>query len=188
MDGYLTLLLIAAIGAGVSGQVLAHGGSVRPYSITDLAVVRRLQIPATPPPLRGDTSLLHFEEFFNRPIGPRGLVATTRLMALDGQRVRLFGYMVLHDVPLSGRFILAPRPVTLAEKADGQADDLPPAVVTVIAPPPFNSTLLPYVPGMLLLEGRLQIGVAAEPDGRLSYVRLLLDWPPAVLATSGDPR
>jgi hypothetical protein len=154
---------------------LAQAGSTGTVSVTDLAILRRLQAPAVLPPLRGDTTLLRFEDFFNRPVGPRGLVATTRLLALNGQRVRLFGFMVLHDAPLPGGFILAPRSMTLAEKADGQADDLPPAVVYVQAPMPLREQLLPYVPGVLLLEGRLQVGVAAESDGRLSYVRLLLD-------------
>ena len=100
-----------------------------------------------------------------------------------------------HDNPIgevfavirsTGSFMVAALPVTLAEQADGQADDLPPAVVTVHLPPADARRPMPYVPGVLLLEGWLDVGPQDEPDGRRSLVRLTLDWPAALAATTSE--
>jgi hypothetical protein len=84
--------------------------------------------------------------------------------------------MVLNDSPRPGVFLLAPFPVTLAEQADGAADDLPPALVTVRMPSGFADKLVPFVPGILMVEGELGVGDRDEPDGRRSLVRLQIDW------------
>lgn len=155
----------------------AHGVAARPWSAADMPLVHRLQAPAVLPVLPASTQVLRFEQFFRMPVGPRGLEPTPTLLALNGQRVRLFGYMVLHDSPSPGVFLLSPVPVTLAEQADGAADDLPPAVVTVSLPKALSGRVAPYVPGILMLEGILGVGDRDEPDGRRSLVRLQLDWP-----------
>jgi hypothetical protein len=150
---------------------------VRPWNVDDLPLVRRLQVPAALPPLVPGTRTLRFEEFFARPVGPRGLEPSAELLALDGARVRMFGYMVLRDSSPAGSFLLAPLPVTLAESADGHADDLPPAVLHVQLPPRLAQRPAPYVPGVLIVEGRLAVGPRDEPDGRRSFVRLDLEVP-----------
>lgn len=168
-------LLLAGLGFGAIAE--AHGVAARPWSVADMPVVHRLQAPAVLPALPAGTQMLRFEQFFRTPVGPRGLEPTPTLLALNGQRVRLFGYMVLHDSPAPGVFLLSPMPVTLAEQADGAADDLPPAVVTVRLPSALSGRVAPYVPGILMLEGILGVGDRDEPDGRRSLVRLQLDWP-----------
>ncbi|WP_198529888.1 hypothetical protein [Geminisphaera colitermitum] len=45
-----------------------------------------------------------------------------------------------------------------------------------------RAAAVPYMPGPLLLTGRLELGRREEPDGRVSYVRLVLDPVP----TPGD--
>jgi hypothetical protein len=168
------LLLPLVLGAG---EVHGHGAATRPWTLADLALIRQLRAPREPTPLPAGSTLLQFGEFFERPSGPRGLAPTARLRALAGQRVRLFGYMVQQDLPLPGRFLLAQRPVILAERADGVADDLPPEVVYVQFPALSARRVVPYAPGVLMLEGRLQVGAIDEPDGRVSYVRLELELP-----------
>lgn len=166
----------------------AHNVIARPWSVADLPVVRRLQVPSAIPPLAAGTQSLRFENFFRRPVGPHGLEPTEELLAMDGRRVRMFGYMVLHDSPPPGRFLLSPLPVTLAEAADGQADDLPPAVLQVHLPSAMTARPAPYVPGVLMVEGWLEVGLRDEPDGRRSFVRLRLDWPADPAAGSGGER
>ena len=116
---------------------------------------------------------LRFEEFYVAPAGPRGLAMTPKLKELDGRRVRIAGYMARQEEPAPGVFILVPFPVNIAEVADGPADDLPAAHVFVRA----HSTgmVAPYKPGLILLVGTLSVGRAAEADGRVSWVRLILD-------------
>lgn len=177
---------LALLATWQTGPALAHNLAVRPWSVDDLPLARRLQAPAVVPPLPPGTRSLRFEQFFRLPVGPRGLEPAAELLAADGQRVRLFGYMVLSDSPLAGSFMVAALPVTLAEQADGQADDLPPAVVTVHLPPADARRPMPYVPGVLLLEGWLDVGPQDEPDGRRSLVRLTLDWPAALAATTSE--
>jgi hypothetical protein len=163
----------------------AHSGGARPWSVADLPVVKRLQAPREVPTVPAGTTSLRFEQFFRLPVGSRGLEPTSTLLGLNGTRVRLFGYMVLHDAPQPGVFLLSPLPVTLAEQADGAADDLPPAVVTVRLPPKWALRVVPFVPGILMVEGMLGVGDLDEPDGRRSLVRLQLDWPASVAVPGG---
>jgi hypothetical protein len=166
-----------------AGPAFAHDFAIRPWSVEELPLVRGLQAPSIIPPLPSQTRSLRFEQFFRLPVGPLGLEPSADLLAAHGQRVRLFGYMVLSDSPRPGTFLMAALPVTLAEQADGQADDLPPAVVTVRLPAGQTDRPMPYVPGILMLEGRLEVGLEDEPDGRRSLVRLAVDWPPRKAAT-----
>ena len=118
---------------------------------------------------------LPFEAFFARPVGPRGLEPSARLLAADGQRVTLSGYMVAREQGTPGRFQLTPRPVRLSEHADGEADDLPPSTVTVLLDPTQRDRLVAHQPGLLTLTGRLAWGRSEGPDGRVSWLRLQLE-------------
>ena len=116
---------------------------------------------------------LKFGDMFKRPVGPRGLEPSAKLLALDGQRVRLVGYMARQaaelDVP--GLMILVPLPVALGDEDESFADDLPASAAYIhLAGSP--GALLPYQPGLLSLTGTLELGPRAEPDGRVSFVRL----------------
>jgi hypothetical protein len=123
---------------------------------------------------------MRFADFFVQPIGPRGLEPTPSLLAAQGQTVRLVGFMVLRERPLPGRFLLTPRPVTMAEHADGEADDLPASVVTVILPEGQRDRLVAHQTGPLALSGRLELGPEEDETGRVSWLRLHL--PPEALA------
>ncbi len=135
--------------------------------------------PAPPalPPLPEGVTALRFDEFFVKPVGPRGLVLTERIRGLHGERVRVLGYMARRDAAPPGTLLLAPHPVQLHDHEYGLADDLPPATLLVMVP--GETRELPHTPGPLLLTGRLELGSREEPDGRVSIVRLVLDPRPA---------
>lgn len=129
----------------------------------------------TIPALGAGVSELKFSEFVVNPVGPRGLAFTDKLIKLDGQRVRLLGYMVRQESGLPGKFLFTAIPVQLHDH--DSSDDLPPAVVYVSVPTCLDRAV-PYAPGLMLLTGTLSVGHHEEADGRLSFVRLSLD-PPA---------
>lgn len=129
---------------------------------------------AVSPPLS-----LKFADFYQRPVGPLGLEPTPQLREADGRTVRLVGWMVAQEAASPGYFLLTPRPVRMSEHADGDADDLPPTTVLVRLPPPAAGQRVPHQDGLLELVGRLSVGRAVEPDGRVSWVRLELPDTPA---------
>ena len=118
---------------------------------------------------------LRFRDFFRPPVGPTGLDISDTLRQADGQTVRLVGYMVQQESPAAGRFMLAPRPVQMSEHADGEADDLPPATVTVYLDPEQRDWAVPHVRGLVAVSGRLSVSRLEEQDGRVSWVRLQLE-------------
>lgn len=145
-----------------------------------LAAVGCVQaVPAAAQPLT-----LAFTDFFAQPVGPRGLVPTAALKAAVGREVQLTGFMVRREQPQAGRFLLTPRPVTMAEHADGEADDLPAATVTVVLDPAQQDRLVAFQPGPLTLTGRLAYGPAEDASGRVSWLRLHL--PPNALAAQAS--
>ncbi|MBL9171576.1 MAG: hypothetical protein JNN07_27845 [Verrucomicrobiales bacterium] len=129
-----------------------------------------LPLPALDP----GVAEIKFGEFFQKPIGPRGLQLTEKLKALDGRRVRLLGYMVQEERAIAGRLLLAPFPVQLHSHDNALADDLPPSTVHVVVPQAASAPLS-FTPKLLLLTGTLSLGSRPEADGRTSLVRLILD-------------
>ena len=118
---------------------------------------------------------LRFRDFFRLPVGPTGLDISDTLRQADGQTVRLVGYMVQQENPVPGRFMLAPRPVQMSEHADGEADDLPPAMVMVYLDQAQRDWAVPHIRGLVSVSGRLSVSRVEELDGRVSWVRLQLD-------------
>ncbi len=128
---------------------------------------------------------LAFRDFYRLPVGPRGLEPNARLLALDGQRVRITGYMAaLADAP-PGLLILSAVPVRLGDEDESFADDLPPAAVYVHLVD--TDVVVPLHRQLLTLTGRLQIGPLAEADGRLSFVRLILEAESSAALTRSRP-
>lgn len=127
------------------------------------------------PQLPADTTELKFSEFFVTPVGPRGLALTEKLAKLNGQRVRMLGYMVGQESGLPGKFLFTAIPIALHDH--DSSDDLPPAVVHVSVPT-CRDKQVPHFSGLMLLTGTLSVGHHEEADGRISVVRLALD-PPA---------
>ena len=129
---------------------------------------------ATPSP-SPSPELLSFKEFFQFPVGPRGLDIHPRLQQANGQPVRLRGYMVQQDHGSHrGQFLFTPRPVQMSEHADGDADDLPPATVLVKLAPAQSTWVVPHTPGLIELAGILSVGRHEADDGRVTWVQLQL--------------
>lgn len=119
---------------------------------------------------------LAFRDFYRLPVGPRGLEPTETLLGLNGRRVRIQGYVVQEEDPLPGLFLMTPTPVALAERADGPADYLPGATVFVhLRGDDARQQYLLHRPGLWTAVGTLELGGQEEPDGRHSYVRLVVD-------------
>jgi hypothetical protein len=126
------------------------------------------------PALAAPAAELGFGDFFVQPIGPRGLEPTARLRAATGHEVTLTGFMVQREQAQAGRFMLTPRPINMAEDADGDADDLPAATVTVLLPEGQRDRIVSHRAGPVTLTGRLEYGPAEDETGRVSWVRLQL--------------
>ena len=115
-----------------------------------------------------------FREFFRHPVGPAGVEISETLRQVDGKKVRLSGYMVKHEVPTPGRFMLTPRPVQMSEHADGDADDLPAATVLVQLEPSQQEWVVPHVSGLIAVTGELHLGRVEDQAGRVSWVQVQL--------------
>lgn len=115
---------------------------------------------------------LSFAEFFVRPTGPRGLEAGPRLLAADGERVRLTGFVVRGEA--GGAMMLAPVPVRIDDEDEALADDLPAAVAFLHGDARLAGALA-ACPAAVRVSGRLDLGARPEPAGRRSFVRLALD-------------
>jgi hypothetical protein len=176
--------LLAALLVLFSSQLLLradehahdHGGlnvakALRPAASAD-------GLPAKLPRLPKGVAELKFGEFFVKPVGPLGLEMTDKLCELNGQRVRILGYMAQEESPVPGRFLFAPIPTQINSHDNSLADDLPPGVVHVF--PPTLRERIPHAPGLMLLTGTLSVGSRDEADGRVSLVRLALDPPEKV--------
>ena len=129
--------------------------------------------------LQGATEL-SFREFYKLPIGPNGLEPTAKLLSLKDKRVHLQGFMVKAEEPVAGIFMVTLVPVNIPEKEDGPSDDLPGATVFVHMPLEDSAKILAFRPGAWDLVGTLQLGAMDESNGRISYVRLLLDQAPVL--------
>ena len=126
---------------------------------------------------------LSFAEFFG-PIGDRGLEYSAKLRALDGQPVRLVGYMIRETERAPGLFRLTAWPLAVAASAPCSVDQAPPSAVHVHLPT-GAARFMPYRPGRLVLTGRLEIGPRVERDGRNSAVRLMIDEAAAARLMTG---
>lgn len=118
---------------------------------------------------------LRFSDFFVRPVGPRGHEPTPRLLELDGRRVRIRGFLVDEEEPYPGLFMLTEMPVSIAERADGPADFLPPATLFVHLPDAERDRVVAHGAVPIEVTGTLELGAREEVSGRVSYVRLRLD-------------
>jgi hypothetical protein len=112
---------------------------------------------------------LRFRDFFQMPVGPRGLEPSAQLLALDGRTVRIRGYVVRQAERIPGLLILSPLPVELGDADESLSDDLPPAVVFVHFDPSAHD-----VAGLVQVTGTLDLGPRDEADGHVSQVRLQL--------------
>ena len=126
------------------------------------------------PPPAGVTEL-KFRDLFKLPVGPKGLEPTEKLLALDGKRVRIVGYMVRQSPAPKGLFLLAPLPEALADEDESLADDLPPTTLA-ISSTKSHELVLPMLPGLLQITGTLHVGMHTDPaTGRSMPAEIVLD-------------
>lgn len=126
--------------------------------------------------MTANAQTLSFKDFFQFPVGPRGLEFSPVLQQAAGKQVLLTGYMVQQENGSKpGQFFLTPRPVQMSEHADGDADDLPPATVLVKLAPEQNSWTIPHTRGLIQLQGTLSVGRQEASDGRVTWVQLQLN-------------
>jgi hypothetical protein len=163
----LVVIMVLALGFAM-GMQLSDAGTMKPQPGKAVTPTTML------PPLPVDVTEVKFGEFFATPVGPRGLTLTSKLLGLNGKRVRMIGYMVRQETALPGTFLFTAMPVQLHDH--DSSDDLPPAVVHVLVPT-CRDRQVPYVPGLMLLTGTLHVGPREEADGRISLARLALDPP-----------
>lgn len=116
---------------------------------------------------------LSFKDFFES--GASGLKPSRKLLGLTGKRVRIIGFMSQMEDPQVGAFYLCPRPV-FADESGGGTADLPPEDVLVLAPSSHGKKIS-FMPGRLEIVGVLEVGRREETDGRVSFVRLVLNKP-----------
>jgi hypothetical protein len=105
------------------------------------------------------------------------------VLALRGRRVRVVGFMAqMEDAP-RGSFYLTRRPVQADESGAGTAD-LPPQAVRVEVPGLAGEEIA-WVPDLVEAVGALEVGRAEDPEGRVSWVRLILDAPASASQAPG---
>jgi hypothetical protein len=171
----LIVSLVTALGLTTTALFLslfrAHAGGKAADGLAEsLSPVVSSGEPNTKiPPLPEGVTELKFSEFFVHPVGPRGLELSEKVRGLEGHRVRILGYMAQRVQQPPGSFVFTPFSMQVYE-------DFPASAVQVSVPTLRGQTV-PYAAGLMLLTGTLTTGNHAEPDGRISLVRLALDPP-----------
>jgi hypothetical protein len=130
--------------------------------------------PAGPRPTAGrradDDVQIGFDDLFQATSS--GIAPTTKLLAANGKRVRVVGFMAQMEQPLSDGFYLTRHPLSCDEGGGGTGDLPPDAIrIQVVA---ARSVGVPFIPGPIEIIGVLQLGAKEHPDGGVSHVRILL--------------
>ena len=118
--------------------------------------------------------LINFGDLLQQPIGPKGLEISPIANAMQGQQVRLRGYMVKSEEDMIGHFYFAPVPIQMSEYADGPANALPASAVLVKLDPSQASWAVSHKAGAIVLEGTLQVGRHEDTQGHVSWFQLQL--------------
>ena len=167
------LLPIALVSAGplaATNGSSASGGHATTVTVPSTLAVRK---DLGPPPT-GVTEL-KFRDVFKMPVGPKGLEPTQKLLALDGKRVRIIGYMVQQESVPKGTFLLSPLPALISDEDESLADDLP-ATAIQIELPQAPALAVPQLTGLLQLTGTLRVGMRVyAATGRATPAQLVLD-------------
>ncbi len=183
---------------------LRRGGDRPIVAVTShLPVSRWTDAAVNLPPLPDGVAEIRFSEFYKMPVGPLGLERSEKLVALEGQLVRLVGYFVFEDwstcscpsteapseaparngrpaAPawmkhvIPGRAMLCSLPASVSLGHYGLSEDLPPQVAFLTLQSRFGEPVF-YRPGLFAVTGKLSLGNREEPDGRTSYVRISVD-------------
>jgi len=117
---------------------------------------------------------IKFQDFFNFPIGPKGVEFSQKVLPLVGKTVVIEGFMVRSDALHKGQFLLTPTPIEINEEDDGPANDLPVHTVLVKLDKKQSELLIAQKDGVIRLEGRLELGRQEESGGQVSWIRLIV--------------
>jgi hypothetical protein len=167
-------LCLHAFDAGASSPKISP--SHRDDAATRVPAALAVQKTLGPPP--AGVTELKFRDLFKLPVGPKGLEPTEKLLALDGKRVRIVGYMVRQSPAPKGLFLLSPLPATLGDEDESLADDLPPTTLA-ISLDKSRELVLPMLPGLLQISGTLHVGMRTDPaTGRAMPAEIVLDEAP----------
>jgi len=132
-------------------------------------------LAVTSPGVERGVEDLRFADLFHLPVGPKGLVPTDRLRALDGKRVRVVAYMVRRETPDAGGFLISPFRVDIEDDDESLADDLPPTAFFVRLAH-GGDTHVPWLPGLMQFTGTLRVGaIEIVPSGRIVPAQIVLD-------------
>lgn len=121
-----------------------------------------------------EPKLINFAELLQHPIGPHGLEISPKVLGMQGQNVRLRGYMVKSEEDAVGHFYFAPLPLQMSEHVDGPANDLPASAVLVKLDPSQANWAVSHKSGALVLEGTLLVGRHEDMQGNVSWFQLQL--------------
>ena len=132
------------------------------------------ELPAQADSTNPGFDFLSFQDFFQTPIGPKGLVLTEKVQALQDHGVRLSGYRVRTEMPTVGWFLLVPLPNQISPEEDGDANDLPANTVLVWLDPAHKRDVVPNDGAPLTVEGRFHWGAVVAPDGQTYWFSLQL--------------
>jgi hypothetical protein len=169
--GSIAAAVVFVVGVAASSPLrAAHGTSSSTVRVPAILAVRKdLGAPPT------GVADLKFHDIFKTPVGDKGLEPSAALLALDGKRVRMIGYMVHQQPEPKGTFLLSPLPAEISDEDEPLADDLPPSVVTVEIAGAANRPI-PLLPGLVRISGVLHVGATTDAaSGRVSAVRIALD-------------
>jgi hypothetical protein len=162
-------LASAAPFAAPNGSPAAAAGQATTSIATTLAVRKDLGAPPA-----GVTEL-KFRDVYKMPVGPKGLEPTPKLLALDGKRVRIVGYMVQQESVPKGSFLLSPLPALISDEDESLADDLPASAIRIELPG-APALAVPPLTGLLQLTGTLRVGMRTDAaTGRATPAQLVLD-------------
>lgn len=175
------------------------------------------EIAPAPSPLPEGVEELRFADFYKMPVGPRGLEMSARMQGLAGKTVRLIGYFVFEDwatcscpeeppVPartaqksrrptapawmkhvVPGRAMLSAVPTSVSLGHYALGDELPPQTAFVHIGSRFGEPVA-FKPGMYAVTGKLEVGNREELDGRISYVRLVVEADAQIQALTAGER
>ena len=142
-----------------------------PSAPTKAAVVHKSNFDATP---------LKFSEFFEAT--PKELEPSAKLLRLNRKRVCLVGYMAQMEEAPKGAFYLC-KHKTFCDEGGAGIGDIGPESVRVVVRSAKNRSL-PFTPRLLKVTGILEVGTKTEENGQVSTIRLILDRPQDLPASS----
>ena len=178
LESLLVACLIAATSIGATANLYAHGTvAIQVIGADKVPSALAVRAKLAEPP--AGTQELKVQDMFRMPVGPKGIEVSERLASLDGQHVRMVGFMVRSSEPRSSAFILTPMPVEISDEDEAEADDIPFSAVLVRLPAP-PAQPIPNLDGLLQVSGVLRVSNVEDADSsRIFAVSIELDRGPA---------